>query len=379
MSDLTNFKGTGKAGLPDIQTLIKMGIDPKTGMPLKMTESADYGAYKRLLRIIDEQDAINRFEWENLPLTINGRELERLLYYRGQLVFFKWEGKYYLMPYALDGTIDYYGRYNTVHPVPMTSGQEKEEESTEYKNKLALLSMIKLDICHNLNEIENFDLSTAEVKDTLNKGIGVILKDYSNQLPQCIVPRYSINDCLCGLEADALCFLSTAMFMGSGLTGVRVSDADSYKNVVNGAAGLRKYARNGIAWIPIIGTVDFQELAGNSRVAIQDYFLAMQSLDNFRLSTYGLDNSGVFEKGSHILEEENNINQQKYHFVLRDSKDEREKFVEIVNKIFSLNVSVKVMEMPEVEPIKMDSKKENKEEAIIENMKGEDNGSSDIG
>ena len=74
---------------------------------------------KKFLRLVDEQ-----YTFYNLPADITSQELERMLYYKGQLCFFydKDLEEFYFMPYALDGTIDFYGRYNTIHPVPMTSG-----------------------------------------------------------------------------------------------------------------------------------------------------------------------------------------------------------------------------------------------------------------
>ena len=77
--------------LPDIETLFQAGIDPKTGLPSKF-DSDGCGwrkeGIKTALRIMDEQDAVNRYVWYNLPNNISSQELERLLYYKGQLAFF---------------------------------------------------------------------------------------------------------------------------------------------------------------------------------------------------------------------------------------------------------------------------------------------------
>ena len=107
------------------------GIDLKTGKPSRMVESVELlQNMKRILRLIDEQDAINRYKWYNLPCNISSEELERLLYYKGQLCFFYFKDldEFYFMPFALDGSIDFYGRYNTIHPVPMSSGTEGTKE-----------------------------------------------------------------------------------------------------------------------------------------------------------------------------------------------------------------------------------------------------------
>lgn len=52
------------AKLPDIQTLLSAGINPKTGLPLKVGDMSGgpKESIKKFLRIIDEQDAVNRYK-----------------------------------------------------------------------------------------------------------------------------------------------------------------------------------------------------------------------------------------------------------------------------------------------------------------------------
>ena len=78
------------AKLPDLETLWKAGINPKNGLPTKFGSSkcTIKEDIKKYLRLIDEQDAVNRYTWFNLPCDLTSQELERLLYYKGQLCFF---------------------------------------------------------------------------------------------------------------------------------------------------------------------------------------------------------------------------------------------------------------------------------------------------
>ena len=64
----------------------------------------------------------------------------------------------------------------------------------------------------------------------------------------------------------------------------------------------------------------------------------MQSLDNYRLSLYGLDNGGLFQKKSHVLEAEQQMNTGTTGLVLRDSVQYRQDFCNIVNSIFGLGI-----------------------------------------
>ena len=94
------------AKLPDKENLIQAGIDPKTRGPIRVVNDADQvnlkNDLKRYLRIIDEQDAVNRYVWTNLPNNITSQELERMIYYKGQLCFFYNDTleQFFFMPYS---------------------------------------------------------------------------------------------------------------------------------------------------------------------------------------------------------------------------------------------------------------------------------------
>ena len=260
------------AKLPDLETLWQAGINPKTGLPVKLgghkcTIKEDI---KKYLRLIDEQDAVNRYVWYNLPANITSQELERMLYYKGQLCFFydKDLEEFYFTPYALDGTIDFYGRYNTIHPVPMTSGSDDKGN----KAQAQYLAEKKLKCIYGLNLDGKADLTNSTV----------LLHDYTKQLAQTIQPRVVVNDPLLDVMAECIPFMRTAMIGSTGIKGVRVQDADQQQNVIDGSRSLEYSAMTGNPWVPIIGNIEFQELTNGDTGKIEEYMLAMQSLDNLR-------------------------------------------------------------------------------------------------
>ena len=311
------------------------GINMKTGLPTRMIDDVNLKAnMKKILRIIDEQDAVNRYKWYNLPCNISSEELERLLYYKGQLCFFYFKelDEFYFMPYALDGSIDFYGRYNRIHPVPMSSGTEStEEEKKLVDTQRSLLSMLKLDV---VKAVKPFD----ELKEEDLYKSTVLLWDYSRQLGQLIIPRQQVNDDLLSVIAEIPCFLRTSMIAASGIKGMRVAD-ESAKNEVKIAAGqVLHSALTGELAVPITSTIEIQELFDGPTGKAQEFLLAMQALENFRLSTYGLDNGGLFEKKAHKLESEQEMNDSTVGLVYADGLAIRQNFCNIVNSIWGLNI-----------------------------------------
>lgn len=317
--------------LPNLEPYWAAGINPRTGLPVKFGNNKCMlkEDLKKFLRLIDEQDAVNRYVWYNLPANITSQELERMLYYKGQLCFFydKDLEEFYFMPYALDGTIDFYGRFNTIHPVPMTSGTDDKGSKAQAQylaeKKLKCVYGIKLP-----DQLKLEDLT----EDT------VLLHDYTKQLSQTILPRVTVNEPLLDVMAEIVPLARTNMLASCGLKGMRVQDADQQQNVDDASRSLLDSALTGKPWIPIIGNVEFQELTDNATGKVQDYFLSLQSLDNLRLSGYGIDNGGLFEKKAHELQSEADINGGPVGLVMQDGLSIRQNFCNIVNSIWGLGI-----------------------------------------
>lgn len=326
------------AKILDISTLIAAGINPATGLPIKMGDirSPKCGNIQKVLRIIDEQDAINRYQWYNLPDGIDSQLLERVLYYKGQAAFFFNEatGKFFFLPYALSGTIDIYGRFNKITPLPFGGGKADADDSKKaYSSADKWLMNLTLDV---IKEAQTEDKITY---DMLTNGC-VLLHDYCKQISQTNIARQILNDPILELMAEAYPMARTAMLANSGIKAMRVNDQDQEQNVRLASQSVQNAAVSGDPWIPIVGNIDFQELTSNgTALKAQEFLLYMQSLDNFRLKTYGLDNGGIFEKSAHTLESEQSMNvggQQSR--VYQDGLTIRQNFCDIVNSVWGLGI-----------------------------------------
>ena len=321
----------GKPYLPNLEPLWQAGIDPKTGLPSKFggSKCTLKEDLKKFLRLVDEQDAVNRYVWYNLPANITSQELERMLYYKGQLCFFydKNLEEFYFMPYALDGTIDFYGRFNTIHPIPMTCGTDEKAS----KAQAEYLAALKLKCVYGIKMPEDIK------KEDLDNST-VLLHDYTKQLSQTVLPRVTVNDPLLDVMAECVPYMRTAMINSTGIKGVRVQDADQEQNVAEGARAIERAALTGNPWVPVIGSIEFQELMNGQIGKSEEYMLAMQALDNLRLSGYGIDNGGLFQKKSHLLQEEADVNGGPVGLVLQDGLSIRQNFCNIVNSIWDLGI-----------------------------------------
>ena len=317
--------------IPNVEALIQAGIDPKTRLPIRKSSSSSSMLKentKCFLKNIDRQDAVNRYKWYNLPCNISGQELERLLYLRGQLCFFYIQplDEFFFMPYALDGTIDFYGRYNSIHPVPYAFGGDEKEIKVQEK----VLSKIKLKVQYSILDHE------ATYDEMV--GSAVILYDYAKEFSENIIPRNIVNDSIIDVMSECVPFLRTSLITSTGIKGLRVSDADQSESVIDASKSIRQAALDGINLVPIIGTQEMQDVTGAPSGNSEEFMLAMQSLDNLRLSGYGLENGGLFEKKAHTLQSEQDMNTTNVGLVYQDGLSIRQNFCNIVNSIFGLGI-----------------------------------------
>lgn len=286
-----------KPMIPNVEALIAMGLDPKTGLPSKLANAKGTsvrGPILTQLRIKDEQEYVNRFIVHTPGLNMSSQEFFRMLYYHPNLAIMMLEGKPYLMPYTMIGGIDFYNRPNNIVPVPLTQGSDdspKDEKSAlrevlaGYKKKVIYEVMLP-----------------EEVDDDVIENAAVLIKDYTPQQSSMIIPRSKVDEALLGLEADLFQYMRTSLLTGSGAKGIKVNDPDAAASVSALSNALDAAVLNGAPFIPLLSRQDIQELGGGGVLHTQDYMLAIQGIDNYRKQCLGIENSPMFDKKAYVNE-----------------------------------------------------------------------------
>lgn len=342
-----------KPAIYDFKTFLEAGIDPKTGLPIRMglDSSQLKNDLKKSERIKDMQMAIHRYKWYNLPFDLSSEEVERLLYYKYTLIIF-WDKtfeKFFLMPYAMDGGIDFYGRYTRVHPVPVSSGVSDDTKSNVDKIR-NYLSQLKLNVLYDIPEIA---LTKKNVENFDPTEYTVILRDYTQQLSPTDLPRASLQEGLIDLKSDLLPFMKTALTNSTGIVGVRVHNQDEASNVEAANHSLKNAALNGKMFIPIVGQVEMQEMTGNGSLRSQEFLLALQGIENYQKDLYGIGSNGLMQKASHMLADEQAMNASGGNAAFIDGLNQRQRFCMLANILFGTEMWCDVGETTMSEAVDM--------------------------
>jgi len=326
-------KGRGPSMI-DVKSLIEAGINPKTGLPIKMgnkrcTTKEDF---KKVIRDNDLAIAANKFVWYNMPLDLSSQEIEKYLYYRGQLAFFycKKLEKFMLLPFTLAEGLDIFGRFAYITPIPFSSGI-KEYEKIE-KMQAQILAELKLKVYYTPVMPENL---TEE--DLYNSA--VIIYDRTKQWSQTLIPTQILNDSVIDLEAEAFPFLRTAMLNATGTKGIRVADDDQYASVLEGARNMIDSALHAEPYVPMSGTMEWQLLTeGSGSSKALEFLQTAQALDNFRLGCHGVPNGGLWDKSSYVnaAQTELNMGGADVSLKLQDGLTTRQTAATVINSIWGL-------------------------------------------
>ena len=240
--------------------------------------------------------------------------------------------KFYFLPYTLSGDIDVYGRYLKVTPLPLNGIAKAEKEAFIVDLKLTPL----YDIDEILDAVIDGDVKKIE---EWQEDACVILRDYTQQISQNNIPRATLDDPILRMMSEAIPFARTSLLSNSGMKAMRVNDESDATEVEMANAQIQTKALEGEPFIPIKAPIEFQELtSAGSAMKSEEYLLYYQALDNLRKSFLGIPAGGVFEKQSHTLQSEQDMNSNSDNLILEDGLELRQKFCQMVNAIWGLGI-----------------------------------------
>ena len=260
--------------LPNVEAIAAMGINPATGLPYKMGSQKSHLKQNimKQLRLDDQACFVNRFHWYNLPRGLDSQDLERMLYYKGQICVFwnKQLNKFFATPFGLEGPIDYMGRPTLIHPVPFVEGNTQDGKGN-VKDIANWFSTLKLRVLWDIPTFEELAQDPSMLENCC-----VIIQDYTPQISQTVLPRQAINEGIIDLESDLMPYMRTALLNATGVRGIRVNNEDEAFQVFEASKSINDASLAGQKYMPMIGDgLDFQDFTDGTVAKAEEFLLAM--------------------------------------------------------------------------------------------------------
>lgn len=301
--------------------------------PIGQTRGRDINTLTKLLKHKHMLEFIERFEWKGLPDELKADLIERIMFYRFKGTFFKYDEKFWFLPFTLKGTIDSYGRYETITPVLFT-GQysktnQKNEDSAFLPEDVLGKTMIA---CYGKNI--QVDESTQIP--------AIILTDTSLEVSQDFEAQNTLINPLIEQLVDILVLVNIDLVTSAKVFYVVAKDENQKPAIEKEFENLDAKILNGKRVVVVTSELELQELAGSQAKDQARYFQTYQSFDNLRKDVIGLTNGGTFMKQEHQTDMETEVNTSSCSAVMENALRQRKEFCELVNHYYGLNIEVEI-------------------------------------
>lgn len=77
-------------------------------------------------------------EWENLPQGMDSWVLNRMVYYRGSVAGFRYNGNVYVLPYVITGNLNVYGLPTSIRPITINGRSVDEQVNNFFSERFSL-------------------------------------------------------------------------------------------------------------------------------------------------------------------------------------------------------------------------------------------------
>lgn len=286
--------------------------------------------YEELFTIMQEQnkqETLERYMWLNVPFGLTADIIERVLFYRGKgvLYFNDNVGKFQFLPFALNKTIDEYGRYTACNTLPFTGVDSKTDKNKKDRTLVYENLEIVYDLPYNREMLEGI---------RNRKVVGIILNDSSLGISQQPVIRSNYVKPVLHLMATLMQIINTAMFGAADHNLLQVENESELDSVNMQIEAINQDILRGNRFTPIIGKLPITPIKTSNTANLEGLFGTFNSLTNFLKSITGVANAGVFDKKAHLLQEEQRLNGSNSDDIYYNGLRQRQEFCLLVQAYY---------------------------------------------
>lgn len=345
------------SGIPATNKMLKYGnaIDQngKVITPNPKKFNLDYDS---LFSIMKQQNMIETFErymWVNVPFGLTADLIERLLYFRGRGVFYYNDkvDKFQFLPYALNGTIDEYGRYTACNTLPFTGVDSEQKGNGKEKPQSYIYENLEL-----IYDLPYDEDSIRKIRE--NKTVGIILNDSSLSISQQPVIRSNYVKPILHMMATLMEIINASMYGAADANIIQVENESEFSSIKQQIEAINFQILKGNRFIPVIGSMPITPIKTSNTTDLEGLFGTFNSLTNFLKSITGVANAGVFDKKAHLLQEEQKLNGSNSDDIYYNGLRQRQEFCLMVQAYYGY-------------PIWCESKRNATEEQIQNYQEGE--------
>lgn len=301
-------------GVPALGTL---DVTPRNTNPI-LRVNVPKDKYRMIWTNYDMQQCVARYEWGGLPNGLDSYNLERMLYYRGQLAGFKIGGTVFILPYYIQGDLNPYGLPVKIKPQSY-NGRPVAGKNDFFRDGL------ELDVDILGNEVDDYK--------------AVLLFDSVPQTQgQSVISRYIQNQVIINEMVEVFARININVVISNKKIGLVVHDpkqADICRQELSDAFA------SDCPFFVLSSPLDTQDVGTVSDFNAEDLFATIKNYDAVRCFMSGISSKGFgADKKERLISMEMNGVEEEKDLILDIGLELRQLFAERMNKKFGTNITV---------------------------------------
>lgn len=325
-----------KAGIQPTQNMLKYSNSVNQNGVKKtcniLRESLNYDSFYSIMREHNKIEVLERYMWTDIPPGLTQDLIERVLFYRGKGIFYFNENveKFQFLPFALNETIDEYGRYTRCNTLPFTGQDIDSSKNQNGKNKTKSYVYQDLEIVYDLPY--NKELFEYVKK---HKTVGIILNDSSLGISQQPIIRSNYVVPVLHLLAELIQIIHTAMFGSADHSLIKIENESEFESINQQIEAINFDILKGKRFTPVQSSFPIEPIKTSNSSDLEGLFNTFNSLTNFLKSINGIANPGVFDKKAHLLQDEQKLNGSNADDIYYNGLRQRQEFCLMVQAYYN--------------------------------------------
>ena len=243
--------------------------------------------------------------------------------------------------------IDFYGRFNKLKPYSFNGSTDGSGEMEAGKRISKADIFLSTQLRDNIKDIPMVN-SEEEARRIFENG-AVICWDSTPELAYTVESRNRVSQSYIKYFIEVLIQTESALINSSGFN-LFASDTESQNDIMqlqlDAINDDRKRGKISAVVSSLLGNI--QNLQSNAPNAMADFWASLQSVDNLRLKSLGIQNDGLIQKSQYQNIQEQSLDLNDSLQVYYNAFMERVKFSAIVNSIWGLNIYPEPLLLPKM-------------------------------
>jgi len=318
----------------------------------------DTSGFREVLQDMERSQFISRFQWHNLPEGMRSENIERMLYFRAQVMFYLDTNlnQFVCLPFIMSSdsipgldepefgrSLDFIGQFRRIKPIAFVGDSTADTKAVEHgtltpnqKNESVYLGTItKMQFM----DVPNIAIMSPEQVENMVKHGAVVINDRTPGISQVLKPRSRMNEVFYQELCNVIVNVRSCMLNSTGFQLFALQNPELAQMMQMQLDAITEDRHRGQVSAAVSAELgDARNIQTNNPGSIMEFFNGMAQWDTLRLASMGIEAGANLSGQQYTNIAEVTLGTSATKAVYVNAFIERATSAAIINAVFGLNI-----------------------------------------